>query len=152
VRHGGISLRSCIASRADCLTFARVRGFAAASVVLGALLVACGDTVDNNAFLEDLHNRLPAEVTVQGAVTALLPDSNGSDGPHENFDVDISGVSVQIIHNLDLAPRVPVAVGDTVVVHGQFEPDSSGPIIHYTHHQTGSHEGGYITRNGQTYQ
>jgi Protein of unknown function (DUF3465) len=130
-----------------------MKGFAAlAAAALATLFAACGDTVDNDALLEDLNNRLPAEVTVQGAVTALLPDSNGSDGPHENFDIDVAGVSVQIIHNLDLAPRVPVAVGDTVVVHGQFEPDSRGPIIHYTHHQTGSHEGGYITRNGQTYQ
>jgi Protein of unknown function (DUF3465) len=130
----------------------RATGSATVVAALAALLAACGDTVDNSAFLEDLHNKLPAEVTVQGAVTMLLPDSNGSDGPHENFDIDVAGVTVQVIHNLDLAPRVPVAVGDTIMVHGQFEPDSSGPIIHYTHHQTGVHEGGYVTLNGQTYQ
>ena len=122
-------------------------------MALTALLgIACGDTVDNNAMLEDVHNALPAEVTVQGAVTMLLSDSNGTDGPHENFDINVSGVVIHIVHNLSLAPRVPVKVGDTVVVHGQFEPDSSGPVIHYTHHQTSGHEGGYITLNGQTYQ
>ena len=80
-------------------------------------------------------------MTVSGVVTQLLPDSTGPDGPHEDFDVAVAGHVVEIDHNLTLAPRVPVAVGDTVTIHGQFEPDPGHPVIHYTHHATASHEG-----------
>ena len=36
-------------------------------------------------------------------------------------------------------------------MHGQFEPDSGHPIIHYTHHATGKHEGGYIQLRNRSY-
>ena len=82
-----------------------------------------------------------------------LADSNGQDGPHERFQVDLGGgVVVEVDHNLTLAPRVPVAIGATVTVHGQFEPDPGHPVIHYTHHATGRHEGGWIDANGTRYQ
>ncbi len=124
----------------------------AGRAALLALLAACGPAVDNGAFLDHVRDHAAAEVTVSGRVTGLLPDSNGTDGPHENFLISVGGVPVQVIHNLDLAPRVPARVGDTVTVHGQFEPDPGGAIIHYTHHATGQHEGGYIQLAGATYQ
>lgn len=116
------------------------------------LLAACSD-VDNAGFLSAYHSMTAAEVTVQGTVTAVLADSAGGvDGAHERFDIVVGGVTVEIDHNLSLAPRAPVRTGDSVVVHGQFEPDPGHPVIHYTHHATGSHEGGYIELNGSTYQ
>ena len=128
--------------RAICLT---------ATCILAA---ACGDaTPDNNAFLDAYHGSRAAEVTVQGTVSELLPDSPAySDGPHQRFDVTVSGVVVEIDYNLDLAPRVPTHIGDVVVIHGQFEPDPGHPIIHDVHHATGSHEGGWLDLNGQRYQ
>jgi Protein of unknown function (DUF3465) len=81
----------------------------------------------------------------------LLPDSNGPDGPHEDFDVSVAGHTVEIDHNLTLAPRVPVVVGDVIDIHGQFEPDPGDPVIHYTHHATGSHPGGWIKLHGHKY-
>jgi hypothetical protein len=120
----------------------------AASIVLGG----CGDaTPDNPGFVRDLTTHRAAEVTVRGTVTTLLPDSNGPDGPHEDFDITVNGHTVEIDHNLSLAPRVPVAVGDTVDIHGQFEPDPGHPVIHYTHHATGSHPGGWIKLAGHKY-
>jgi len=115
-------------------------------------LVGCGGaTVDNPAFVHDLTTAKAAEVTVQGTVTKLLPDSNGPDGPHEDFDLRVAGDIVEIDHNLTLAPRVPVAIGDVVDIHGQFEPDPGHPVIHYTHHATGSHPGGWIKLRGHKY-
>ena len=115
-------------------------------------LAACND-VDNAAFDSAYHSRNSAEVTVRGTVTSTLPDAPaGADGPHQRFDVAIDGVSVEIDHNLALAPRAPVTTGETVVIHGQFEPDPGHPVIHYTHHATGSHEGGWIQLNGSTYE
>lgn len=123
----------------------------AAALVLAAL-AACDD-VDNGAFDSAYRSMNAAEVTVRGTVTNLLADSPaGADGPHQRFDVVVDGTTVEIDHNLDLAERVPVATGDTVVIHGEFEPDLGHPVIHYTHHATGSHEGGWIELNGSNYQ
>lgn len=116
------------------------------------MLAACDDA-DNAGFDSAYHSMTAAEVTVRASVTSLLPDSPaGADGPHQRFDVVVDGTTVEIDHNLDLAQRVPVAVGDTVLIHGQFEPDPGHPVIHYTHHATGRHEGGYIVVGGTTYQ
>ncbi|HZS13594.1 MAG TPA: DUF3465 domain-containing protein [Candidatus Dormibacteraeota bacterium] len=118
-----------------------------------ALLVACGEPqVDNAAVASALAAAQTVEVTAQGRVVALLPDGNGTDGPHQRFRLDLgNGVVVEVDHNLSLAPRVPLQVGDTVTLHGEFAPDPGNPVIHYTHHATGRHEGGWIMLKGQTY-
>ncbi len=122
------------------------------ALVVAAALAACSD-VDNAAFDSAYQSGNSAEVTVRATVTMLLPDAGaGADGAHERFDVTVDGTTVEIDHNLSLAPRVPVAAGQTVVIHGQFEPDPGHPVIHYTHHATGSHEGGWIQLNGSTYE
>jgi uncharacterized protein DUF3465 len=126
---------------------------AAVGLAAAGLVAACGDQdkVDNPGFVAALNSGYAAEVTVSGTVTRLLPDSNGPAGPHEDFDVAVAGREVEIDHNLTLAPRVPVQVGDLVSVHGQFEPDPGHPVIHYTHHATGGHVGGWITLAGHRY-
>ncbi|HEX6493417.1 MAG TPA: hypothetical protein VF112_07880, partial [Candidatus Dormibacteraeota bacterium] len=115
---------TCSSSRRALLT-ALVVGFVA--------LPGCGgDSVDNAAFDSDLRSAQAAEVTVQGTVTALEPDSpDRGDGIHQRFRVSVDGTDVEIDHNLSLAPRVPVATGKVVVIHGQFEPDPGHPVIHY---------------------
>jgi hypothetical protein len=133
-----------------------VRGTAWAPVLAAiaalAALTSCDD-IDNAAFDSAYHSMTPAEVTVRGTVTTVLADvPAGADGPHQRFDVVVDGTTVEIDHNLDLAQRVPVADGNTVVIHGQFEPDPGHPVIHYTHHATGSHEGGWIQLSGSTYE
>jgi hypothetical protein len=116
------------------------------------MLTACDD-VDNAAFDSAYRSMTASEVTVRGTVTSLLADAPAwADGAHERFDVVVDGVRVEIDHNLTLAQRVPVATGDTVVIHGQFEPDPGHPVIHYTHHSTGGHEGGWIQLNGSNYE
>lgn len=121
-------------------------------MALGATLAGCGQAhVDNAGFVHDLTTARAAEVTVRGTVTAVLPDSNGPAGPHEDFTVSVLGHTVEVDHNLTLAPRVPVQPGDVVEIHGQFEPDPGHPVIHYTHHATGTHPGGWITLDGHRY-
>jgi Protein of unknown function (DUF3465) len=132
---------------------ARLRGpLIAALLALGAAGCAEG-TADNGSFEAALAAGRPAEVTVQGRVTGVLPDTpDRGDGPHQRFDLDVDGTRVEIDHNLALAPRAPVAPGSAVLVHGQFEPDPGRPVIHYTHHATGRHEGGWIELGGRRYQ
>ena len=129
----------------------------APAVLAGALLctalAGCGEpAVDNAAVASAEAAGQTVEVTVQGRVVSLLPDGNGSDGPHQRFTLDLGGgVVVEVDHNITLAPRVPLRAGDTVRLHGEFAPDPGHPVIHYTHHATGRHEGGWIELNGQTY-
>lgn len=126
-----------------------------AALLLLAVLLGCGqasDSPDNAALLSALRDGRRAEVTVTGPVTAIEPDSNGLHGPHERFLVSVAGTAVEVDHNLDLAPRAPLEVGETVTVHGQFEPDPGRPVIHDTHHSTGSHEGGWVDAGGQRYE
>ena len=91
-------------------------------------------------------------VPVANTVWRFL-DQNGNDDTTPNtFSAHYqlaNGSVVEVDHNLTLAPRVPVTVGSTVIVHGQFEPDPGRPVIHYTHHPTGAHEGGWIQLNGR---
>jgi hypothetical protein len=126
---------------------------AVAAVVCGAVLAACGEPqVDNGAVAAAIAAGRTTEVTVQGRVLSLLSDGNGAEGPHQRFRLDLGGgVVVEVDHNLTLAPRVPLRAGDTVTLHGEFAPDPGHPVIHYTHHATGKHEGGWITLGGQTY-
>lgn len=130
-----------------------VASWAVAASLLCAALAGCGEpVVDNAAVASAMAASQTVEVTVQGRVVALLPDGNGTDGPHQRFQLDLGGgVVVEVDHNVTLAPRVPVRVGDTVELHGEFAPDPGHPVIHYTHHATGRHEGGWIELNGQTY-
>jgi hypothetical protein len=132
----------------------RRRRSVTALLLASALLAGCHEAApDNGALVAALRAGRSAEVTVSGRVVAVLPDGNGTAGPHERFQVDLGdGVVVEVDHNLTLAPRVPVTVGGTVVVHGQFEPDPGHPVIHYTHHATGGHEGGWVKLGGHRYQ
>ncbi|HEY2705233.1 MAG TPA: DUF3465 domain-containing protein [Candidatus Dormibacteraeota bacterium] len=130
------------------------RSVTRSSLLLALALAGCGgDAVDNHAFDSALADARPAEVTVRGAVTGLLADSpDRGDGVHQRFAMTVDGTSVEIDHNLGLAPRVPVARGSVVVLHGQFEPDPGHPVIHYTHHATGRHEGGWIDLGSTRYE
>ena len=126
--------------------------------MLVAWLAACGGSAqpDDAAVVADFHNHQSnVEVTVDGTVVRLLPDRTSSTGTHEQFIVKLSSgdITVEVEHNISIAPRVPVAVGDQVIVHGEYVWNAQGGLIHFTHHDPqGTHEGGYIQENGKTYE
>ncbi|MFN7960979.1 MAG: DUF3465 domain-containing protein [Thermoanaerobaculia bacterium] len=88
-----------------------------------------------------------------GEVTRLLPDDNQG-SRHQRFLLRLEdGQSLLVAHNLDLAPRVPVAEGDEVEFRGQLEWNDHGPLVHWTHHAPDSHHtGGWLRHQGQLYQ
>ena len=58
-----------------------------------------------------------------------------------------------VAHNTELAPVVPVAVGDTVEVRGEYEWNQLGGVIHWTHRDPdGRHAPGWIRLRGRLYQ
>ena len=73
---------------------------------------------------------------------------------HEAFDVRADGGSrVEVVDNVTIAPKVPVAPGDRVGVCGELVHDRRGhPLVHWTHHDPhGVHPDGYIDFNGRRY-
>lgn len=94
------------------------------------------------------QSRSPEEVTVEaafeqglsdvfllteGEVVRLLPDDNEG-SRHQRFVVQLdSGATVLVAHNLDLAPRIPLSLGDTVSIHGEYEWNEKGGVLHWTH-------------------
>lgn len=97
-----------------------------------------------------------SEVQWSGTVTTEPTFFRGSrtHREHEQFDVRRDDGSVfRVIDNVDLAPRVPVAPGDRVTVHGELvAAHSARPIVHWTHHDPGGrHEDGWIEHAGHRY-
>jgi uncharacterized protein DUF3465 len=139
---------------------------AAALVAVLALFTvgACGSapragtvtaSADNAAVKSAFERRAEnVELTASGAIDRVLSDQDGPSGPHERFIVRLSDVGMTLLveHNLSIAPRVPVAVGATVLVHGEYVWNAQGGLLHFTHHDPdGSHEGGYIVYGGRRY-
>ena len=109
------------------------------------------DAAFEKAFAERLHNQ---QLAGRGTVVKLLPDDN--DGSrHQRFIVRLgSGQTLLVSHNIDLAPRInTLRVGDKVAFYGEFEWNSKGGVMHWTHHDPqGRHPAGWIRHDGRTYQ
>ena len=80
-----------------------------------------------------------------GFVRRLLTDDN--DGArHQRIIIQIPGGSTLLVaHNIDLAERVPVGLGDRIYFRGIYEWNDLGGILHWTHHDPMGHDdGGYV--------
>ena len=94
------------------------------------------------------------QIQGQGTVVKILSDdSQGS--KHQRFLLRLSsGQTLLITHNIDLSPRVAnLKVGDTVSFYGEYEWNSQGGVIHWTHHDPQKrHINGWLKHQGKTYQ
>lgn len=99
--------------------------------------------------------RSNVQVEVEGEVVHILPDDN-RDSRHQLFLLELTnGITLKISHNIDIAPYITdLARGDTVRVHGEYEWNEKGGVVHWTHRNTrgGSHPGGWILHEGTKYQ
>jgi len=80
-----------------------------------------------------------------GFVRRLLSDDN--DGSrHQRFVIKLrDGQTLLIAHNIDLATRVPVGLGDRIYFRGMYEWNDLGGLVHWTHHDPlGSEDGGWV--------
>jgi hypothetical protein len=88
-----------------------------------------------------------------GVVIRLLSDDN--DGSrHQRLVLDVRhGTTLLIAHNIDLAQRVPVGVGDRIRFRGMYEWNDLGGLVHWTHTDPlGVEDGGYIKYRSKLYQ
>jgi hypothetical protein len=87
-----------------------------------------------------------------GLVRRLIADDN--DGArHQRFILDLrNGQTVLMAHNIDLAERVPVGLGDRIRFRGMYEWNEQGGLVHWTHHDPlGLDDGGYIRYRSKIY-
>lgn len=87
-----------------------------------------------------------------GFVRRLLSDDN--DGSrHQRIILEIRrGLTLLIAHNIDLAKRVPVGMGDRIRFRGMYEWNELGGLVHWTHHDPqGVEDGGYIRYRSRVY-
>ena len=91
-------------------------------------------------------------IEVTGFVKKLLSDDDEG-ARHQRFVLDIgSRRSLLIAHNIDLAKRVPVGMGDRVHVRGMYEWNELGGLVHWTHHDPyGVEDGGYVRYRTKIY-
>ena len=91
-------------------------------------------------------------IEVKGLVTRLLSDDD--DGSrHQRFIINIGNRRTLLIaHNIDLAERIPLGMGDRVLVRGMYEWNDLGGLVHWTHDDPhGAEDGGYVRYRSQEY-
>ncbi len=94
------------------------------------------------------------QVSGGGKVLRILADDNSGDR-HQRFVLKmISGQTVLIAHNIDVAPRIrSLKEDDFVLFYGQFEENAQGGLVHWTHRDPqGRHVAGWLEHNGKRYQ
>jgi molybdopterin converting factor small subunit len=108
------------------------------------------DSVIAKAFDNHQNN-----LQVKGVGEVLRVLSDDRDGSrHQRFLLRLdSGQTLLVAHNIDLAPRITsLAAGDTVEFFGEYEWNSKGGVIHWTHHDPqGAHVSGWLKHQGRTY-
>lgn len=106
--------------------------------------------------LSEAFNNKQSDLQVQGSgkVTRILNDDNKG-SRHQRFILKLrSGQTILIAHNIDIAPRInSISNGDQIHFYGQYEWNSKGGVVHWTHKDPkGYHVGGWLKHNGKTYQ
>lgn len=114
-----------------------------------------GDLGSGTSALSTAFEQRQSDVQVkgQGEVLRILSDDN--DGSrHQRFIVRLgSGQTLLVAHNIDLAPRISsLRTGDLVEFYGEYEWNSKGGVVHWTHHDPqGIHVDGWLKHGGRTY-
>jgi hypothetical protein len=92
-------------------------------------------------------------VEAEGRVERVLADDERGNR-HQRFILRLaSGHSLLVAHNVDLAPRLPLAVGDKLRARGEFAWNPEGGVLHWTHRDPeGRRPGGWIERGGRRYE
>lgn len=117
---------------------------------LGSLGVG-SDSVIAEAFE---NRRSDLQIQGEGEVVRVLPDDN-SGSRHQRFVLKLkSGQTLLVAHNIDLAPRIPsLRVGDPVKFYGEYEWNSKGGVIHWTHRDPrGAHQPAWLEHDGRKFQ
>lgn len=123
--------------------------------VLAAFLFAGPYARGNDAVLASaFEHQQSVQVEGHGVVVRILADDL-SGSRHQKFILELaSGQTLLVAHNIDLAPRInDLSVGDSVSFYGEYEWNSLGGVIHWTHADPAMrHVGGWLQHKGVIYQ
>ena len=88
----------------------------------------------------------------RGLVVRLLND-DGEDGEHQRFVVRLAGGQTLLVaHNVALAERVPLGIGDRVAFRGVYEWNERGGVVHWTHRDPlGDDDAGFVRFGNAVY-
>lgn len=112
-------------------------------------------SVDDSSRIEKAfkEKRGDLQVRASGKVIKVLSDDlKGS--KHQRFIIKLkSGLTLLVAHNIDLAPRVAdLKVGEEIEFYGEYEWNSKGGVIHWTHKDPGKkHIDGWLMYKGTKY-
>jgi hypothetical protein len=106
--------------------------------------------------LQEAYNNQESGLQVEGKGVVIKTLSDDLDGSrHQRFILRLdSGQTLLITHNIDLAPRInELMPGDNIEFYGEYEWNSKGGVIHWTHHDpSNKHVGGWLKYCDRTYQ
>lgn len=111
--------------------------------------------INNNQAITDAYQNRTSDIQVRGSgiVSRILSDDNKG-SRHQRFILRLSsGQTLLVAHNIDLAPRIDnLQNGDSVQFYGEYEWNSKGGVIHWTHHDpSNKHVSGWLEHNGRKY-
>ncbi len=119
------------------------------------------NSVEKRAFTSDVEmqriydqKQHDQQIYIKGTVLSILSDDNEG-SKHQRFILKLnSNQTILVAHNIDLADRIAdLSIGDDVQVHGEYEWNEKGGVIHWTHHDPqGRHIDGWIKHHDQIYQ
>ena len=111
---------------------------------------------DTDKLLQFAFDNKQSDLQVQGSGTTikiLQDDLKGS--RHQRFILKLlTGQTILIAHNIDLAPRISdLSTGDPVEFFGEYEWNAKGGVVHWTHKDPkGKHVAGWLKHRGNIYQ
>ncbi|MDX1480988.1 MAG: DUF3465 domain-containing protein [Woeseiaceae bacterium] len=90
-------------------------------------------------------------IELRGRVVRLLHDPEDR---HQRFILDTGDRrTILVAHNIGIAERVPLGLGDRVTVRGLYEWNDLGGLLHWTHADPmGQDEAGFIRFRNKTFQ
>jgi len=91
------------------------------------------------------------QVLVTGVITKIQQEDH-SGLPHQKYSLKVdSNIELLIVSNLDFG-RVPLSVGKTVSVCGEFKKLGNTGMVHWTHFDPhGPHADGFTVVDGRLY-
>lgn len=91
-------------------------------------------------------------ITVAGRFDRRYPDANGR-LTHQRFVMSCAnGLHLLVVNDVSIGMRVPFVRLARVVVRGQYEWDSQGGLLHFTHRSDSGGVGGWILVKSHIYQ
>ena len=95
---------------------------------------------------------MPRWIEDTGFVTRLLPDDAGG-SRHQRFIIELKDKrSLLVAHNIEVADRVPLGLGDRIHFRGLYEQNDFGGLVHWTHRDPmGMEDGGFIRYRSRIY-